>query len=294
MKNLEWPTLIGIGLCYLIWGTATAVLPTVSLAMAIIVAGVALTFFSSLSHEAIHGHPFGLRWLDEALVFPALDPFMPYARFRDLHIAHHRDATLTDPYDDPETAYLDPAVWDRLPRVLRMILWANNTLLGRMMIGPFVSLVVFVRDDWRLALAGDGVVIRAWLRHGAALVPVVLWLIWVAQMPVWGYLLAVYIGQALLRLRIFAEHQAHEHSGGRTVIIEDRGPLALLFLNNNFHAVHHMNPDVPWYALPGLYAQDRQRYLTRNLGYRFPSYRAVLGRYLLRHKEPVRHPFYDG
>ena len=27
------------------------------------------------------------------------------------HLAHHRDAMLTDPYDDPESNYLDPAVW---------------------------------------------------------------------------------------------------------------------------------------------------------------------------------------
>ena len=119
------------------------------------------------------------------------------------------------------------------------------------------------------------------------------WLGAAGQMPVWAYLLAVYLGQASLRIRIFAEHQAHAHTGGRTVIIEDRGPLALLFLNNNFHAVHHMAPDVPWYALPRLYGVDKERFLARNLGYRFPSYGAVLGRYLLRRKEPVGHPFYD-
>ncbi len=36
-----------------------------------------------------------------------------------MHMAHHRDAILTDPYDDPESNYLDPAVWARLPRPLR-------------------------------------------------------------------------------------------------------------------------------------------------------------------------------
>ena len=34
------------------------------------------------------------------------------------------------------------------------------------------------------------------------------------------------------------------------MIIEDRGPLSLLFLNNNYHVIHHIHPRVPWYKLP--------------------------------------------
>ena len=77
-----------------------------------------------------------------------------------------------------------------------------------------------------------------------------LWLLAVGAMPVWAYLLAAYLGWSLLKIRTFLEHRAHEAARARTVIIEDRGPLALLFLNNNFHVVHHMHPGVPWYRLP--------------------------------------------
>jgi fatty acid desaturase len=78
------------------------------------------------------------------------------------------------------------------------------------------------------------------------------------------------------------------------VIIEDRGPLAFLFLNNNFHAVHHAHPGVAWYALPRLYASRRGEFLQRNLGYRYASYGEVMRRYLFRPKDPVAHPFMDG
>ena len=53
----------------------------------------------------------------------------------------------------------------------------------------------------------------------------------VSEMPFWAYLLSAYLGLSLLKIRTFLEHQAHEKARGRTVIIEDRGPLALLFLN---------------------------------------------------------------
>jgi fatty acid desaturase len=75
---------------------------------------------------------------------------------------------------------------------------------------------------------------------------------------------AAWVGHGLLRIRTFLEHRAHEAARARTVIIEDRGPLSVLFLNNNFHAVHHMHPAVPWYRLPAVYRANRAHYLRRS------------------------------
>ena len=95
-------------------------------------------------------------------MFPALGLLLPYERFRDLHLAHHYDPLLTDPHDDPETNYLDPAVWARLRRPVRAVLAANNTLLGRMLIGPFLGMVCLWRRRPRAASrAGDRRVARA-------------------------------------------------------------------------------------------------------------------------------------
>jgi fatty acid desaturase len=155
-------------------------------------------------------------------------------------------------------------------------------------------MAAFLRDDFRAARAGDLAVIRAWALHGIGLVPVLLWLAMLGTVPAWAYGLACYGALSVLKIRTFLEHQAHLRARGRTVIIEDRGPLAFLFLNNNFHAVHHAHPGVPWYALPRLYAARRAEFLQRNLGYRYASYGEVMRRYLFRPKDPVAHPFMDG
>lgn len=289
---VEWPTLTLLIACYAVWALGTTWLSAVWLPAGVIVTAVSVAMYSSLQHEIIHGHPFRNPVLNAALVFPGLSVLIPYLRFRDTHLDHHLNADLTDPYDDPESNYLDPAVWNRLPRPLQAMLIFNNTLLGRLLIGVAVSQVAFMLGDWRAARAGDWRVRRGWLWHIPALVPVALWLTLAAQMPVWAYLIAAYAGLSLVKIRTFLEHQAHERKTGRTAIIEDRGPLALLFLNNNLHVVHHMHPKVAWYRLPKLYFGNRERYLARNGGYFYRSYAQIFRRHLLRTKDPVPHPFW--
>ncbi len=92
------------------------------------------------------------KWLNESLVFPGLLVTIPFGRFRDTHLAHHHDPILTDPYDDPESNYFDPAVWARTARVARLILSLNNTLLGRIFLGPLIGNLLFLRGEARLML----------------------------------------------------------------------------------------------------------------------------------------------
>ncbi|MFC2969853.1 fatty acid desaturase [Acidimangrovimonas pyrenivorans] len=291
-RGTEWPTLALIAATYAVWALGTGWLYGAAPVLGWIATVLAVAQFSSLQHEALHGHPFRNRLLNEALVFPALTVFVPYRRFRETHIAHHRDPLLTDPYDDPESNYLDPAVWSRLSRPARRLLRLNNTLLGRIVLGPAIGTVVFLRDDWRKVRAGNRAIARAWLLHGVGLMLVLAWLWRVGQMPLWAYLLAAYAAYGLLKIRTFLEHRAHEAAPQRTVIIEDRGPLAVLFLFNNLHVVHHMYPGVPWYRLPRLYAEGRARFLEVNGGYVYRSYGEIFRRHLLRAKDPVPHPFY--
>lgn len=286
---VEWVTLGVTFATYAVWALGTTVLAGLWLPLGIAVTGLAIAQFSSVQHEVLHGHPFRNRRANEALVFPALALCVPYGRFRDTHLAHHNDPVLTDPYDDPESNYQDPAVWARLPRWQQAVLNANNTLLGRIVLGPVVGNLIWMAREARLIRAGAPGVLRDWLLNFAGLLPVLGWLVW-AGFPVWAYLLAAWLGHGVLKIRTYLEHRAHESAPARTVIVEDRGPLALLFLNNNFHVVHHMHPGVPWYRLPALYARNRAQYLDRNEGYRYASYAEVFRRYLLRRKDPVPHP----
>ncbi|MBY5932022.1 fatty acid desaturase [Tateyamaria omphalii] len=287
--RVEWITL-GLWLvCMGLWAVAMLVGSGV---IAWIVLVFALVLHASLTHEVLHGHPFPSRLASEALVVVNPGLFVPYLRFRDTHLAHHQDANLTDPYDDPESNYVDPVVWRRMPRVLRVVLRVNNTLAGRMLVGPLVGQILFMRDDWRAIREGDRQVLRGWLVHVPGVVLVV-GLVSVGSMPLWAYLAGCYAALSVLKIRTFLEHQAHERARGRTVIVEDRGLLAFLFLNNNFHVVHHMHPRVPWYRLPALYRAHRDRYLKSNEGYRYGSYREVFAQHFLTAKDPVPHPLWS-
>jgi fatty acid desaturase len=291
--RVEWPTLFLILACYAAWLSALFLLPQISVLAAIILCTLCIALHSSLQHEVTHGHPFNERRLGEVLVFGSLNFVIPYLRFRDTHLAHHMDARLTDPYEDPETNYLDPAVWRTLPRWVQRVLSFNNTLLGRMAIGPLVGQIAFMLSDWRLIRAGDRQVLKGWLWHVPAFA-VILTLVVLSPMPVWAYLLSAYLGLSILKIRTFLEHQAHERASARTVIIEDRGPLAFLFLNNNLHVVHHMHPKLPWYRLPHIYFNNQEKYLRRNDGYRYGSYAEIFAKHLTRAKDPVPHPLYPG
>lgn len=271
---------------YALWTVALFWIAAWSLPVAVLVAGLAIAQHSSLQHEALHGHPFKNQMLNAALVRPGLSLFIPYGRFRDTHLAHHEDSRLTDPFDDPESNFLTERDWQALSWLAKRIYRVNATLLGRIVAGPALGQWAFVRGD---LAAMTPAIARSWLAHGVTVL-VVLVVVLASPTPTWAYVGAAYLGLALLKIRTFLEHRANEASRARSVIIEDRGPLALLFLNNNFHAVHHMHPGVAWYRLPALYRAGRARFLDCNGGYVYRSYRTVFALYFLKAKDPVAHP----
>lgn len=287
--RIEWPTLLLIVSCYGCWWLVVAFSGWIALLWLSLPLILALQ--SSLQHEVLHNHPTNLRWLNETLVFLPVGVFLPYERFRDTHLIHHQDENLTDPYDDPESHYFDPQQWQAMPTALRDIYNFNNSLLGRMLIGPAVSLWLFYKSDLRSVVSGEWDVIRAYLMHLSGLVPMLWWLSEVAQASLWLYMLCAYAGLSILKIRTFLEHRAHFSVAARTVVVEDRGLLAFLFLNNNFHAVHHQHPGVAWYRLPALYRECREQFLADNQNYRYSNYRQVFNEYFLQAKEPVSHPY---
>ena len=291
-RAVEWPTLALLVLCYGVWAVGTTWVAAWFLPLGMVLVTLSAALHSSLCHEALHGHPTRHRWLNEALVFPALTLSIPYLRFRDTHLAHHQDSILTDPYDDPESNYLDPGVWEGLSPAAKAILNLNNRLIGRLLIGPLVGQVAFMASDWRAIRGGNRAVLHGWLWHIPALALVIWWMAALGQMPVWAFLLSSYAALSILKIRTFLEHQAHLRARGRTVIIEDRGLLAFLFLNNNLHVVHHMHPKLPWYRLPTVYFANPARYLACNDGYMFRSYAEVFRRYLFKAKDTVPHPLW--
>ncbi|MGE3365825.1 MAG: fatty acid desaturase [Rhizobiaceae bacterium] len=288
---VEWPTALLIFACYAAWLLIGLLLWPTYPVTSVILLGIVLALQSSLMHEASHGHPTRSGAVNEWLVGLPVGLVYPFRRFRTLHLRHHADERLTDPFDDPESYY--QAMWhhERLPKPLRALLTVNNTMVGRFILGPWLGSIGFAGADLQLISQGDPAVRKAWIIHAISLLPVLAIVAFVFDMPLWLYLLGpVWLGQAIIQIRTFAEHQWSERPDGRTIIVE-RSPLAFLFLNNNLHLVHHKTPNVAWYRLPKLFRERREEWVRMNDGYVFPSYFALLKAFAFKAKEPVVHPF---
>lgn len=288
--QVEWPTVaLAVG-CYATWLAAGFLLWPAYPVLALAAMAFAVALQSSLMHEVLHGHPTRNALVNEAFVFFSLGLVWPYRRFKTLHLRHHADERLTDPFDDPESYYR--ALWqhEELPGYLKVLLKLNNTMVGRFALGPWLSSIGFVVGDCRAIAAGDRAIRTAWLLHALGAAATGTLVVYGFGMPLWLYLLVpAWLGQSLISIRTFAEHQWSEHPDGRTIIVE-RSPLSFLFLNNNLHIVHHKLPNVAWYKLPALYRADRDGWIARNKGYFYPNYFALLRDYAFRAKEPVVHP----
>ncbi|TCD16462.1 fatty acid desaturase [Oricola cellulosilytica] len=290
-KQLEWPTVGMLCLCYGVWGVAgLAVYPSHPvLALAIMTVMVAL--HASLQHEALHGHPTRNASVNELLVALPLGVFYPYRRFKHLHLHHHRDERLTDPYDDPESWYRAARDHGRLSRPVKWLLEANNTLLGRIVFGPALMVLGFLATEPARLMHGERGVRQAWLNHLAGLSCLVFIVHGVMGINFALYeATAAYGGLSLIAIRTYCEHRWAEATDDRTVIVEKGGLLGLLFLNNNLHLVHHKLPRAAWYVLPSLYRARRDAWRVENGGYVFATYWDIIRTFALRRKEPVVHP----
>ena len=286
---VEWPTLILAVAIYGGWAALTywhAAIPAVFLIPA---AAWLIAWHSSLQHEVIHGHPFRWRGLNRALGFVPLSLWIPFERYRALHLSHHRDERLTDPLDDPESYYWTRADWGALSPPARWLVAVQTSLAGRLIIGPFWAASRFLAADLAALRAGNRVVVRIWGWHLLGCAGVMGWVWGVCAMSPLTYLMVVvYPGTALLLLRSFAEHKAEEAVPHRTAVVENAPLLGLLFLNNNLHAVHHARPTLPWYRLPAWYRAHRSAIVAANGGLVYDGYREVALRYLWRaHDQPM-------
>lgn len=290
MLKVEWPTLGLMASTYALWLVSGALIWPQYPVSALLLMTFAAAQHSSLVHEAVHGHPTRIAWLNELLVSSCPSLIWPYRRFRTVHLQHHADARLTDPFDDPESHYRALWQYEKMPIWLHKLLAVNNTLFGRMLLGPLLGTVGLVVGDSRSILQGDRSILRAWIFHLLALVPILVCITLWFGIPVWLYLLTVAWGSAsLISLRTFAEHQWAQDPNGRTIIVE-RSPFSILFLFNNLHIVHHQKPQAPWYEIPAIYKADPAYWQQLNGGYVYRNYWQLIRAYAFVAKEPVCHP----
>ena len=289
---IEWPTVALVVVCVGGWFWLTSLYGEVSAWLLAPATAVLLAWHSSIQHEIVHGHP--TRWSAVNRAIGGLMPlslWIPFERYRTLHLQHHINDRLTDPYDDPESNYWAPERWERRPRILRRITELQLTLAGRMLIGSWWRIGGFVRREAVAFVRGEPGVRRAWVLHAVACIPVVAWITAVCGIPLWFYVVAMVVpGNAILLIRSFAEHRARPGVPERTATVEDARLLGPLFLYNSLHALHHAEPLLPWYRYQRRYRVLRERLAAENGGLVYRTYFDVARRYLFRPHDVVVHP----
>lgn len=274
------------------WGLATWFYQALPWWLLVPAGAILVAWHGSLQHEAVHAQLSPHRWINDALAWPPIGLWLPFAIYRTSHRAHHDFAILTEPWRDPESFYVDQASWRRLAWPGRALLRAHNTLLGRLLLGPFLVIGQFLWAEAGALAGGDRRHLAIWLWHLPAVALVLVWVVAVCGIPLWAYL-ALYVlpGTSLTLVRSFAEHKAARTPFERSAVVEAGPLLSLLFLNNNLHYVHHRRPDLPWHALPAYYRDHRRQILAENGGLLYRGgYLEIARRFLLRPIDEPAHP----
>ncbi|MCC8400578.1 fatty acid desaturase [Paraburkholderia sp. MMS20-SJTN17] len=284
----QWPTWVLTVAIYGGWfGVATHAL-LLGLPLTAALLAVFGAWYMSLQHELVHGHPTRSRFVNALFGFAPLAVWFPYHVYRDSHLRHHDDARLTEPGSDPESYFVSASEWQRAGTAMRALLVLRNTLTGRLLVGPAFSIAATGAQALGKIHDGDWRDVPGWLAHLAALVGLTTWLQQVCGIPAWVFIVGVGYGSlALASVRSFHEHRVAQEPAHRTVINEAGWLWRLLFLNNNYHLVHHDLPHVPWFALRVVYEASRQHYVERSGGFLVKGFGEWFRRYGL---AAVAHP----
>jgi fatty acid desaturase len=288
---VEWPTVVLIISCYAAWLFMTSRYGHWPLWLVVPGVALLLTFHSSLQHEILHGHPTRSAAVNRWFGIVPLSLWIPYERYRRLHLVHHINDRLTDPIDDPESNYWTTAGWEALGPLQRRLIEWQATLAGRIVLGPWWRIPRFIAHEAQAAWRNEPGVRLAWFSHLAWCVPVVYWVTVVCGIPPWLYVAAMIMpGNGILLIRSFAEHRALPAVRERTAIVEGSWLLGPLFLFNNLHALHHEEPLLPWYRYNARYRATRERLLRENGGLVYRTYFDLARRYLFQRQDQLLHP----
>ena len=236
----------------------------------------------SLQHEAIHSFRGVPGWLRFVVVFAPLGLWFPYPLYRESHSTHHRDVNLTIPGVDTESYYVRQADWARMGVLKRGLLIFNQTLLGRLLIGPLLRLGILVAKESQRLRQRDYSHLPHWAVHAVAVGGLFWFISGFCGFPWWQYcLLVAYPGLSLGLLRAFTEHRAAEDSEQRTASVESNALFGVLYLYNNLHVAHHLKPTLPWYEIPRFYRENKAELLASNGHFMYPGYTVLVRQYFL-------------
>lgn len=286
-----WRTWLLVPSVYAAWLLAVVAYDRLGHVAGTVLLALATCWFTSLQHELIHGHPSRSRRVNRLMGLAPLAVWYPYDLYLRSHLAHHRDEALTEPGIDPESNYIDDAAWHRLSPLFRPMWVAQRTVLGRFLLGPAMVIVPTWLDIVRRPLRRDFSQSRSWAVHLVLVGAMLFALDRHAGIGPLRYLLTIgYPALGLAMLRSFYEHRPALEAPHRVVINEAGLFWRILYLNNNYHAVHHERPDLPWYLVRRFYLAHRAEVLKRNGGFMIPGYLSLMGRYAMTTVDSPIHP----
>ncbi len=138
------PSWLIAGVIYAGWALITWFYVDLPWWLVLLLGGPLLAWHGSLQHEAVHDQFAPQSWLNSLIALPPLGLWLPFPIYRATHRVHHDFEILTEPWRDPESFYVDQATWGRLAPPIRGLLRVHNTLLGRLVLGPFLIIGQFL------------------------------------------------------------------------------------------------------------------------------------------------------
>jgi len=293
MARTEWPTWLLIPAVYGMWFATLYWSHTLGLMATTLLLLLSCTWYMSLQHELVHGHPTRHRGLNKLLGFAPLAVWFPYTLYLESHLRHHNDAHLTQPGIDPETHYVSDEVWQRSGWFMRALFVHRKRFWGRFVFGPAMAISSVLDEAVTQIRDGNYKYVPMWSLHIAMLIGMLTAIQAWTDIAAWYYLLVVaYPALSLAMVRSYYEHRAAEDCKHRIAINEASLPMRLLYLNNNYHLVHHDMPTLPWYLLARVYRTDREAYIARSGGFRLGGYLELARRFGLTPVDAPVHPLH--
>lgn len=209
----------------------------------VLLGALAIHLAFTVWHEAVHRSASRIGWLNDAIgVLSALPYMAPFYLQKWFHLQHH---ALLNRRDDPNFIYADGPYWRMPLRYLRVLRYAK----ARMRDDPRSRRERLV-DHLPLAVVGGTFAAALWT--GAVLDLVLLWFV--------PFVISKLVMDWYINWLPHAGLPPDRYRGTRIVDVRWLTPLVL---GHNYHAVHHLWPNLPWHRYKAVFkereAQLRER-----------------------------------